>query len=120
MAQNKTGLPDKMKSNIENISGTNLDHVRVHYNSSVPSQQNKGACTQGNAIFVAPGQQHLVAHEAWHVVQQTHNPQSHVGLNQQPEALAAERESLARRTPFEGQDYLYHNYENSYLYRSSE
>ncbi|NEQ85599.1 MAG: DUF4157 domain-containing protein [Moorea sp. SIO2I5] len=68
--QNKTGLPDRLKAGIENLSGDSMDDVRVHYNSDKPAQLNALAYTQGTEIHVAPGQEKHLAHEAWHVVQQ--------------------------------------------------
>jgi len=68
--ENKTGMPDNLKSGIENLSGMNMDHVRVHYNSSQPAQLNALAYAQGSDIHVAPGQEKHLPHEAWHVVQQ--------------------------------------------------
>jgi hypothetical protein len=67
---NNTGLPDQLKSGIESLSGMSLDHVRVHYNSSQPAQLNALAYAQGSDIHLAPGQEHHLPHEAWHVVQQ--------------------------------------------------
>ncbi len=67
---NKTGMPDHLKSGIENISGMDLSGVRVHYNSSKPKQVNALAYVQGTDIHVAPGQERHLPHEAWHVVQQ--------------------------------------------------
>jgi hypothetical protein len=68
--ENKTGLPDNLKSGIENLSGMDISDVKVHYNSSQPAQLNAHAYAQGNQIHVAPGQEKHLAHEAWHVVQQ--------------------------------------------------
>ncbi|NQZ10619.1 MAG: hypothetical protein HRT35_25995, partial [Algicola sp.] len=34
---NNTGLPDNLKSGMENLSGMNLSHVKVHYNSPKPA-----------------------------------------------------------------------------------
>lgn len=68
--ENKTGLPDNLKSGIENLSGHAMDDVKVHYNSSQPAQLNAHAYAQGNQIHIAPGQEKHLAHEAWHVVQQ--------------------------------------------------
>ena len=68
--RNDTGLPDKLKTGIENLSGYSMDDVRVHYNSSKPAQLNAYAYTQGTEIHVAPGQEKHLPHEAWHVVQQ--------------------------------------------------
>jgi hypothetical protein len=68
--QNNTGLPDKLKTGIESLSGMSLDHVKVHYNSSQPAQLNALAYAQGSDIHVAPGQEQHLPHEAWHIVQQ--------------------------------------------------
>lgn len=67
---NNTGLPDNLKSGIENLSGLSMDNVKVHYNSSQPAQLNAHAYAQGTDIYVAPGQEQHLPHEAWHVVQQ--------------------------------------------------
>ncbi|MEO9481942.1 MAG: DUF4157 domain-containing protein [Ekhidna sp.] len=67
---NKTGLPDNLKSGIENLSGHSMDDVKVHYNSSRPAQLQAHAFAQGNQIHLAPGQEKHLPHEAWHVVQQ--------------------------------------------------
>jgi hypothetical protein len=69
-APNNTGLPDNLKSGIENLSGYSMDDVRVHYNSPKPAQLQALAYTQGTDIHVAPGQEKHLPHEAWHVVQQ--------------------------------------------------
>lgn len=67
---NRTGLPARLKSGIESLSGISMDAVRVHYNSAKPAQLNALAYAQGTDIHVAPGQERHVPHEAWHVVQQ--------------------------------------------------
>lgn len=67
---NNTGLPDHLKSGIESLSGMNMDHVKVHCNSTQPAQLHAHAYAQGSEIHVAPGQEKHVPHEAWHVVQQ--------------------------------------------------
>lgn len=67
---NNTGLPDQLKSGIENLSGYSLDDVKVHYNSEKPAQLNAYAYAQGTNIHVASGQEKHLPHEAWHVVQQ--------------------------------------------------
>ncbi|WP_430406303.1 DNA/RNA non-specific endonuclease [Fluviicola sp.] len=68
--ENKTGLPDNLKSGVENLSGHSLDDVKVHYNSSQPANLQAHAYAQGTDIHVAPGQEKHLPHEAWHVVQQ--------------------------------------------------
>lgn len=70
LKKNTTGMPDNLKTGIENLSGMSMDHVRVHYNSSQPAQLNALAYAQGNNIHIAPGQEKHLPHEAWHVVQQ--------------------------------------------------
>lgn len=70
LKENKTGMPDQLKSGIESLSGMSMDHVKVHYNSSQPAQLNALAYAQGSDIHVGPGQEKHLPHEAWHVVQQ--------------------------------------------------
>ena len=67
---NNTGMPNNLKSGIENLSGYSMDDVKVHYNSDKPAQLNAHAYAQGTDIHVAPGQEQHLPHEAWHVVQQ--------------------------------------------------
>lgn len=67
---NSTGLPDQLKSGVENLSGHSMDDVKVHYNSAKPAQLNAHAFAQGNQIHIASGQEKHLPHEAWHVVQQ--------------------------------------------------
>ena len=68
--ENNTGLPDNLKSGIENLSGYAMNDVKVHYNSAQPAQLNALAYAQGTDIHVAPGQERHLPHEAWHVAQQ--------------------------------------------------
>ncbi|HWQ47987.1 MAG TPA: DUF4157 domain-containing protein [Methanosarcina sp.] len=68
--ENNTGIPDKLKAGVENLSGMDMSDVRVHYNSSKPAEVGALAYTQGTNIHVAPGQERHLPHEAWHVVQQ--------------------------------------------------
>lgn len=67
---NKTGLPDNLKSGMENLSGMSLDHVRVHYNSAKPAAVQAHAYAQGSDIHLASGQEKHLPHELGHVVQQ--------------------------------------------------
>lgn len=67
---NTTGLPDRLKTGIENLSGQSMYDVKVHYNSSQPSQLQAHAYAQGSDIHVASGQEKHLPHEAWHVAQQ--------------------------------------------------
>jgi len=86
--ENNTGLPDNLKSGIENISGYAMDDVKVHYNSTKPAQLNAHAYAQGTDIHLGSGQEKHLPHEAWHVVQQkqgrvkpTRQMKAKVGIN---------------------------------------
>lgn len=68
--KNNTGLPEKLKTGVEHLSGYAMDDVKVHYNSSKPAQLNAHAYAQGTEIHLASGQEKHLPHEAWHVVQQ--------------------------------------------------
>jgi hypothetical protein len=101
-ADNRTGLPDRLKSGIEALSGISLDAVKVHYNSSKPAQLNALAYAQGSDIQLAPGQEKHLPHEAWHVVQQaqgrvrpTMRMKSGIPINND-EALEREAEAKGR------------------------
>ncbi|HAS39335.1 MAG TPA: hypothetical protein DCS93_02600 [Microscillaceae bacterium] len=65
-----TSLPDNLKSGIEQLSGTPMDDVKVHHNSSKPATIQAKAYAQGTDIHLGPGQSQHLPHEAWHVVQQ--------------------------------------------------
>ncbi|WP_227498521.1 DUF4157 domain-containing protein [Synechococcus sp. PCC 7336] len=67
---NKTGMPARLKTGLEQLSGLDLSGMRVHYNSAKPAQLNALAYTQGQTIEVSPGQERHLAHEGWHAVQQ--------------------------------------------------
>lgn len=68
--KDKTGIPAAMKRGFEHSSGFSFDDVRVHYNSEKPAQLHAHAYTQGNEVYVAPGQEKHLPHELGHVVQQ--------------------------------------------------
>ncbi len=68
--KNNTGLPDNLKTGMENLSGMSLDDVKVHRNSDKPAQLQAHAYAQGTDIHLGPGQEKHLPHEAWHVVQQ--------------------------------------------------
>jgi len=69
-SENKTDMPDHLKSGLENLSNMNLSNVRVHHNSSKPAQLDALAYTQGQDIHVGTGQEKHLPHEGWHAVQQ--------------------------------------------------
>lgn len=68
--ENNTGLPDNLKTGMENLSGMPLDDVKVHRNSDKPAQLQAHAYAQGTDIHLGPSQEKHLPHEAWHVVQQ--------------------------------------------------
>ena len=67
---NRTGMPDNLKSGLENLSGIDISGVRVQYNSPKPAQLNALAYTRGQEIHVGSGQEKHLPHEGWHAVQQ--------------------------------------------------
>lgn len=67
---NRTGMPDNLKAGIEALSGIDMSEVRVYANSDKPARLGALAYTQGDQIYLGPGQERHLAHEAWHVVQQ--------------------------------------------------
>ena len=66
----RTGLPDRLKTGIENLSGFSMGDIEVHYNSAKPARFLALAYAQGTDIHLGPGQERYLPHEAWHVVQQ--------------------------------------------------
>ncbi|WP_299455538.1 DUF4157 domain-containing protein [uncultured Microscilla sp.] len=66
---NQTGLPEPLKSGIENLSGHQMGDIKVHYNSNKPAQLKANAYAQGNNIYLSPGQEQHLPHEAWHAAQ---------------------------------------------------
>lgn len=76
--ENKTNLPDELKSGMESSFNQDFSHVRVHANSSKAPEVGALAYTQGSDVHFAPGQfspgtssgRQLIGHELAHVVQQ--------------------------------------------------
>ena len=97
---NKTGLPDQLKSGLENLSGYDLSSVRVHYNSPKPEQLGALAYAQGTNIHLGKGQEKHLPHEGWHVVQQM---QGRVKANLQTKGhLINDEESLEKEADVMG------------------
>jgi tyrosine-protein phosphatase YwqE len=65
-----TSLPDNLIKGVDQLSGMDIDNVKIHTNSSKPAQLNAQAFAQGSDIHFAPGQETHLPNEAWHVVQQ--------------------------------------------------
>lgn len=94
---NATGLPDRLKAGMAALSGISLDDVKLHRNSARPAQLQAHAYAQGSNIYLAPGQERHLPHEAWHVVQQkqgrvraTLQMKGGIGIN---DSAALEREA---------------------------
>lgn len=68
--KNMNRLPSNLQVGIESLSGISTDDITVHYNSVEPSKVQALAYTEGTEIYLAPGQEKHLSHEAWHVVQQ--------------------------------------------------
>lgn len=64
------GLPMPLRRSLEALSQTNLSDVRVHRNSQRPSRFDARAFTVGRDIYLRPGEEEHLPHEAWHAVQQ--------------------------------------------------
>lgn len=69
-AAHPNGLPAPLQQGLEALSGLAMHDVRVHRNSDKPAQLQAHAYAQGRDIYLAPGQERHLAHEAWHIVQQ--------------------------------------------------
>ncbi|MEZ3447050.1 MAG: DUF4157 domain-containing protein [Lachnospiraceae bacterium] len=67
---NRTGIPDRMKQYFEDNSGFSMSDVRVHYNSDRPAKVLALAYTQGEEVYLGPGQEKHLPHELGHVIQQ--------------------------------------------------
>lgn len=65
-----TALPPRLQAGLESLSGMDLSGVRVHLRSPQPGALGALAYTQGDHIYLGPGQERHLPHEAWHVVQQ--------------------------------------------------
>lgn len=65
-----TGIPAQMRSRFERLTGCSYEDVRVHYHSSQPARAGARAFTQGNQVYVGPGEEACLPHELAHVFQQ--------------------------------------------------
>lgn len=101
-ATDSTGLPAALKAGVEALSGVSLDAVRVHRASAEPARHNAEAFARGSDIHLAPGRDHHLPHEAWHVVQQVRGRvratarDGDVAINDDP-ALEAEARTMGAR-----------------------
>lgn len=67
---NHTNIPTPIKTDFEKRSGLSFDDVRVHFNSDKPAKIGALAYTQGNQVYIGPGQERHLRHELGHVYQQ--------------------------------------------------
>jgi len=69
--EDKKSLPVPLVEGIKELSGgIDVSSTEVHYNSEKPAQLDANAYAEDRNIYVAPGQESTVSHEAWHIVQQ--------------------------------------------------
>ena len=76
--KNRTGMPNEVKTQMEEAFNTDFSDVRVHSNSSQAKEVGALAYTQGANVHFAPGQfkpetsagRQLLGHELAHVLQQ--------------------------------------------------
>ncbi|MEO0423479.1 MAG: DUF4157 domain-containing protein [Pseudomonadota bacterium] len=101
-ARRQGQLPGLLQHQLEAMSGLDLSDVQVHRNSSEPARHHANAITRDDRIHLAPAQDHLLPHEAWHAVQQKQHRvtanASFAGdrVNTSP-ALEREADSMAQR-----------------------
>lgn len=69
-SERSSGLPTSLLTGLHQLSGMDLSEVRVERNSAEPAAIDAFAFTAGDRIALGPGQEHHLAHEAWHAVQQ--------------------------------------------------
>ncbi|UII27020.1 DUF4157 domain-containing protein [Fulvivirga maritima] len=74
-------LPDPLRHKLEYISGYYLGDVEIFFNSTKPEAINVAAYAYGNSIFISPGYEYTLAHEAWHVIQQKQGRVTISGIN---------------------------------------
>ena len=99
-----SGIPDHMKTYVENLSGFSFDDVRVHYNSDQPRRFQALGYTQGNNVHLRPGQENHLMHELWHVVQQKKGivkPTSSIGGYALNDSAELEKEAEDREKQYE-------------------
>ena len=111
--ENNTGLPNNLKTGVENLSGISLDDVKVHRNSDKPAQLQAHAYAQGTDIHLGAGQEKHLPHEAWHVVQQKQGRvkptlqmkggvlvNDEMGLEKEADVMGAKAVQLKARTEY--------------------
>jgi hypothetical protein len=95
-------LPAQLRAGLESMSGSNSSDAQVHRESALPASVDALGHTQGQDIYLAPGQEHRLPHERWRVVQQMSGRISQtIQVNGAPvnddEALEREADSMGHR-----------------------
>jgi hypothetical protein len=100
-------LPAHLRQALEHLSGLDMSDARVHRDSALPALVGARAFAHGERIYLAPGADDALAHEAWHVVQQKQGRvgvtgwvnglplNDEVGLEAEAEAMGVEAGHLA-------------------------
>ena len=89
-------MPTQLRAGLESLSGVSMDDVAVHYNAAEPAQLSAHAFTKGTDIYLGPGQERHLGHEAWHAVQQKQGrvrPTTDLGGVEINDSSALEREA---------------------------
>jgi hypothetical protein len=108
---NNTGLPDNLKTGMENLSGMSMDDVKVHHNSDKPAQLQAHAHAQGTDIRLGHGQEKHLPHELGNAVQQKQgrvkatmqmkgkvNINDDIGLEKEADIMGAKAENMTIST----------------------
>ena len=67
-SNNKTGIPDELKTYVEAASGVSLAEVCVHYDSPKPAEMHLTIYSEGLDIYVASGAEGELGKELWKMV----------------------------------------------------
>lgn len=68
--ESRTGIPPHIQERCEAMTGVSFDDVRIHYGSGKPARLGALAYTQGDHVYIGPGQERYLGHELGHVMQQ--------------------------------------------------
>lgn len=63
-------VPSDLREEYEQKYNVRLDDVKIHYDSDKPDSFNAYAYTEGNNVYLGPGQEKYLSHELNHVIQQ--------------------------------------------------
>lgn len=96
-------LPDRLRADVESLSGVSMSGVRVVHDSPLPTDIGARAFARAERIYLAHGEEASLPHEAWHVAQQatgrvrrTSRTADGQAVNDDPR-LEKEADAMARR-----------------------